>query len=65
MATDSRMDRLEVSVDGLRGELQSLRTDMNARFGDVNARINTLIGISIGLWITTIGTLVGLFLGAR
>ena len=68
MATDSRIDRLEVTVDALRNDVQNLRSDfrdLRSEFRDfsseVNSRINTLLVVSIGLWVTTIGTLVGLY----
>ena len=65
MATDSRIDRLEVAVDGLRSDVQNLRAEFRDLRSEVNSRINTLLVVSIGLWVTTIGTLVGLFFAGR
>lgn len=87
MTTDSRIDRLEISMESLKDEVENLRTDMiarfaelgadvnarfsnmnsdmNAWFSEMNSRFNALLIVNVGFWITTIGTVVGLFLGAN
>ena len=45
----------------MNGTVESLRSDMNARFAEVNTRFNTLMVIMIGSWVTTILAIIGLY----
>jgi hypothetical protein len=55
MATDSRIDRLEVSVEGLQHEVRTLRSEMNTRLNSLEGRVTTM-------WVTTVGTMVAGFI---
>ena len=46
----------------LQAEIRSTRQDLQA---DIRSTRNTLLMVNLVLWITTIGTLFGLFFGAR
>jgi hypothetical protein len=53
MTSDPRIDRLEVAVDGLRSDVQNLRSE-------VNSRLNTLTIVVFGNVAVTILSAVGL-----
>ena len=60
MTQDPRIDRLEVAVEHLEAEVQTLRTEMNSRlnvitqiaFGNVAVTILTAVGIVVAVIIT-------------
>ena len=51
---DRRLDGMERSIDGLRAETGGFRAEVNSRF-------NTLYIIIAGLWVSTVGLLIGLY----
>ena len=68
MTTEQRVSRLEGAYEQVDARLhdmsqaiESLRADHNARFVEMNNRINTLILLLLGSWVTIILAIIGLY----
>ena len=52
-------------IDALRAEMNQsievLRNDINSRLSEMNSRINGLFVVTIGLWITTVAAIIGIY----
>lgn len=57
MTQDPRIDRLEERVEGLANEVRELRPDFRSLRSEVNSRFNLMVL----MWMTTIGSIIGLF----
>ena len=62
---DGRLGDLSRSFEAMRTEMnqsiEALRNDMNSRINEMNSRINNLYMVTLGLWVTTIIAIVGLY----
>ena len=65
---EQRVSRLEGAYEQVDARLhditqsvESLRAEMNARFAEMNSRINTLMIVMIGSWITVMLAIIGLY----
>lgn len=60
---------IQAEMGGLRTEIHSTRQDLQAEIGELRTEIrstrNTTLMVNLVLWMTTIGTLFGLFFGLR
>ena len=61
MTTDPRINRLEGVVEELGKEVRELRSDFRSLRSELNSRLNTQLTVSVVLWLTTIGSIIGLF----
>ena len=63
---DRRLGDLAQAVTVLRGEIGSLRAEMNEQHAalrsEMNSRFNNLYVLAGGAWVTTVGLIVGLYL---
>ena len=64
-----RLSRLEGAyeqvsrrLDDLYLTVNTLRTEMNSRFDELNSRINVLIVVMVGGWMTIIAALIAAFI---
>ncbi len=66
MTQESRIDRLEGIVERLAVEQAENRQDMRDMRREMDSRFRTLLLVNIALWVTSIGSIIGLFFrGAR
>jgi hypothetical protein len=45
-------------IERFTNEMHNLRSDMNAQFGEMNARLTSLEGRITAMWIITMGTII-------
>lgn len=61
-ATGSQLVGIRAEMSDLRAEIRSVRQDLQTEIRSVR---NTLLMVTLLMWMTTIGTLLGLFFGVR
>ena len=63
---DERLGDISRSFEAMRTEMnqsiEALRNDINSRLNEMNSRINNLYIATIGIWVTTLLAIVGLYL---
>ena len=60
--TASRLNDIQAEISDIRGEMRAMRQEL---YTEIRSGRNTLLMVSLLMWITTIGTLLGLFFGVR
>ena len=64
MTQDTRIDRLEATMERVLVELTENRQDMRDLRREMDSKFRTLLFVNFGLWMTTIGAIIGLFFKA-
>jgi chromosome segregation ATPase len=68
-ATAGQLGDIRAEINGLRGEMSDLRAEIRAMrqelYAEIRSNRNTLLMVTLLMWMTTIGTLLGLFFGVR
>ncbi len=61
MTQDPRIDRLEGIMERVVAELSEIRQDLRSMQSATDSKFRTLILINVGLWATTVASIIGLF----